>query len=484
MYTTAANSVQVVSFFLSYLIASTHMVMMLKFSLVRRAACILWISHHVLQGNTLYYELISGFPYEKLWDPGGFRSSVWNCQWQVVRVNCKGRVGAVHPMKQRLPLKARTETWPSSCEVLPIRRHGKCLLYVQPFLAMGFFRTQLGNNVLFLQPSLLWDLDILLIQRALCSTRPQVHIPVSRPANASFSFMLVLGHECIPVQPTRDALHLQQAKSTFLQASAGSQFIAYSSLIACDLLHWNIAWPLYKAGKICSSTTVRCESYLEKINTALQPFSTRTIQIFLVNWSTSYHAGNYGYQHLTPGTGSVVPSEFIASIAMRIYSLEFYQGKLSWDPGIWALLFVLDFSPKLKHDGNLYPTSSVPANFNMVTYLHCRGPRATDESDCLAPMQLIVSHASRNHGCYPQALSFFNKAHANQEYYPTVLRDKVPISHTSCIGVCNFNLVRVCLNYDTHYDLREALNHEVPWDPGSLTWHWLEVKPKVKEGEC
>jgi hypothetical protein len=61
--------------------------------------------------------------------------------------------------------------------------------------------------------------------------------------------MLVLGQECIPVQPIRDALHLQQAKSTFLQASFGSQFIAYSSLIACDLLHWNIAWPLYKAGK-------------------------------------------------------------------------------------------------------------------------------------------------------------------------------------------------------------------------------------------
>jgi hypothetical protein len=168
--------------------------------------------------------------------------------------------------------------------------------------------------------------------------------------------------------------------------------------------------------KICSSTTVRCECYLEKRNAALQPFSTRTVQVFLVNWSTSHHAGNYGCQHLTIGTGSVVPSQFNASIAMRIYSLEFCQGKLSWDPGIWALLCVLDFSPKLKHDGNLYPTSSVPVNFNMVTYLHYRGPRATGESDCLAPMQLIVSHASRNHGCYPQALSFFNKAHANQEY--------------------------------------------------------------------
>jgi hypothetical protein len=121
-----------------YLIASTHVNMMHKFSLVMRAACILWIYHHVLQGNTLYYELISSFPYEKLWDPRGVHSSVWNCQWQVVRVNCKGRLGAVHLTKQRLPLKARTETWPSSYEVLPIRHHGKCLQYVQPFLPWVF----------------------------------------------------------------------------------------------------------------------------------------------------------------------------------------------------------------------------------------------------------------------------------------------------------------------------------------------------------
>jgi hypothetical protein len=126
-----------------YLIASTHVDMILEFSLVRRAACILWIFHHVLQGNTLYSELISGFLHEKLWDPGGVCYGVWDCQWQVVRVNSKGRLGAVHPTKRRFPLEARIKTWLSSCEVLPIRRHGKSLLYVQPFLAMGFFRTHL-----------------------------------------------------------------------------------------------------------------------------------------------------------------------------------------------------------------------------------------------------------------------------------------------------------------------------------------------------
>jgi hypothetical protein len=48
--------------------------------------------------------------------------------------------------------------------------------------------------------------------------------------------------------------------------------------------------------------------------------------------------------------------------------------------------------------------------------------------------------------------------------------------------VCYLNIVKVCLYYDTHCDLSGILKHQVPWDPGGSTWHWLEVKPKIKEG--
>jgi hypothetical protein len=110
--------------------------------------------------------------------------------------------------------------------------------------------------------------------------------------------------------------------------------------MACELLHWKITWPLYfvcstwgnKSNKILHSTEVRCEGYLEKTNAPLQPFSTRTVQVFLlVNWS---HTGKCDCQHLTSGTESIGPFQFLASIAMWIHSLEFSQGKLSWDSGI------------------------------------------------------------------------------------------------------------------------------------------------------
>ena len=71
----------------------------------------------------------------------------------------------------------------------------------------------------------------------LCPTRPNTHIPVSRPDDDSFSYVIVLGQKYITTQPARDALHLQQAKTTFLQASADCRFNEYSTLIGCGLLH-------------------------------------------------------------------------------------------------------------------------------------------------------------------------------------------------------------------------------------------------------
>jgi hypothetical protein len=84
-----------------------------------------------------------------------------------------------------------------------------------------------------------------LVQPVLCPIRPEAHIRVSRPDDYNFSYVLVLGEECIPIQPTRDALHLPQAENTFWQASTVSHFIAYSTQMACELLHWKITWPLY-----------------------------------------------------------------------------------------------------------------------------------------------------------------------------------------------------------------------------------------------
>jgi hypothetical protein len=295
-----------------------------------------------------------------------------------------------------------------------------------------------------------------LVQPVLCPIRPEAHIRVSRPDDYNFSYVLVLGEECIPIQPTRDALHLPQAENTFWQASTVSHFIAYSSQVACELLHWKITWPLYfvcstwgnKSNKILHSTEVRCEGYLEKTNAPLQPFSTRTVQVFLlVNWS---HTGKCDCQHLTSGTESIGPFQFLASIAMWIHSLEFSQGKLSWDSGIWAILFT---QVEATRSGNV----PVPAYY----CFHC-----LDHPD------------------------YFDDVSGDPDYYLDVFRDQVPIGHEYYLGVFleqlddvrYLNLVKVCLDYDTHHDLGEIMKHQVPWDPGGSTWHWLEDKPKFKEG--
>jgi hypothetical protein len=144
-----------------------------------------------------------------------------------------------------------------------------------------------------------------------------------------------------------------------------------------EVIQWKIAWSLELQLWSASNQFAQL-SYVKNLQAPL-----------LADCSGFYSPTNGGYLPSDMACTETILS--LGSVSVWSFcSVEFCQDKL-WDPGIWALLCVLDFSPKLRHDGNLYPL----ANFDMVTYLHCRGPRATDESDCLAPMQLFVSRASR-----------------------------------------------------------------------------------------
>ncbi|KAF7089969.1 hypothetical protein CFC21_092810 [Triticum aestivum] len=142
------------------------------------------------------------------------------------------------------------------------------------------------------------------------------------------------------------------------------------------------------------------------------------------------------------GMANTVPFQFSVSIAMRSFrSLEFCQGKLSWDPGIGALLYFFGF----------YAQTEVTGRRNLIA------PAFYSDSVCV-----------------------------DRPYYLDAFSDQVNISDEYFLEqvgvVCSLNLAKFRLNYGTHYDLGEVLKHQAPWDLGGSTWHRLEVKPNFKEG--
>jgi hypothetical protein len=85
---------------------------------------------------------------------------------------------------------------------------------------------------------------------------------------------------------------------------------------------------------------------------------------------------------------------------------------------------------------------------------------------------------------------FFSQAEAKrrhaatQDYYINIFCDQVHSGrdHSLACAVCYLNVIKVCLDYDTHCTLGAIMNHQVPWDPGGLTRYRLGVKPRFKEG--
>jgi hypothetical protein len=381
------------------------------------------------------------FLYGSVYQPWEFTWSSWFAIWRAIQITCK-------PRPPILCSRMAVQKWISH-HIERGNTHYSWL--IEWSLESEYWFCSLGNILFCYWVLVEWKIPwtVILAPRKLqLQYRSAGHECLYGPDDDdSFPYVLVLGQQCITVQPTKDTVHLQQAKNTF---QASSCFIEYSSLIGCELRNWIITWPFYlvcstsgnKAGKICDSTTVRCEGYLEKRNATLQPFSTRTIQVLLlVNWATSHHAENCGCQHLTSSTESTAPFQFLDSIAMRIYRLEFCQGKFSWDPGILALHYFFR----------------------------------------------IFTQAEATERRIAAALAYYHIHCLNHAYCIDVFCDQVHISHDhhlACV-VCYLNIVKVCLYYDTHCDLSGILKHQVPWDPwdpGGSTWHWLEVKPKIKEG--
>jgi hypothetical protein len=217
------------------------------------------------------------------------------------------------------------------------------------------------------------------------------------------------------------------------QASTGSRFIEYSKLIGCELLHWKITWPLYllcstsgnNSGRRLHPTNVRCQGYLVKRKTALEPVFTRTVQVvLLVIWSRAHHTGTCRHHYLTSGMAITLPFQFFACVAIwSFHSLEFCQGGLSWDPGIWALLYFFGTFAQAKAIERM--TVSAPA---------------------------YISH-DYNLGVFPEQ-----------------------------VCIIYLTLVKVCFDYSGRCDLGEVMTHQVPWDPGGSTWSRLEGKPDFKDG--
>jgi hypothetical protein len=78
----------------------------------------------------------------------------------------------------------------------------------------------------------------------------------------------------------------------------------------------------------------------------------------------------------------------------------------------------------------------------------------------------------------------FDHLCVDQDYYNNVFCDRVHSGHNYYLAcaACYLNIIKVCLDNDTHRDLGKVVNHQVPWDPGGSTMHRLGVKPRFKEG--
>ncbi|KAK1616718.1 hypothetical protein QYE76_022235 [Lolium multiflorum] len=217
-----------------------------------------------------------------------------------------------------------------------------------------------------------------IVHQVLCPTRPHVHIPVSRPDDEDFSYVLVLGHKSIKIQRTRDALHLQQAKN-FLQASSGSRFIEYSSLFACEMLDWKIEWPLYfvcstsgnKSDKLFHPTKVSHQGTETepKVRTATAPAYYRAIC-----FDNSYYfdkvCADQDY-YLEVCHLSLVKVCFDYSSHRDLSEVITHQ--VPWDPEIpgGATWHRLEVKPKFKEGGMLatYPTATTGLGLAATTGL-------------------------------------------------------------------------------------------------------------------